>query len=73
LGKLSFKCQNYEKAESYLSSSLAVDPSVQAYRLLGDLYSTQGQQHKANMAYKQGLELASSGVVSQVDAVVMNS
>lgn len=73
LGKLSFKCQNYEKAESYLSSSLAVDPSVQAYRLLGDLYSTQGQEHKANMAYKQGLELASSGVVSQIDVVVMNS
>ncbi len=73
LGKLSVKCQNYEKAEDYLSKSLAIDPTVQAYRLLGDLYSVQGEEHKANSAYKQGLELASSGVVSQVDAAVLNS
>ena len=73
LGKLSFKCQDYEKAEDYLSKSLAIDPNVQAYRLLGDLYSAQGEEHKANLSYKRGLELASSGVVSQVDAVVLNS
>jgi HemY protein len=73
LGKLSFKCQNFEKAEDYLSKSLAIDPNVQAYRLLGDLYSAQGEEHKANLSYKRGLELASSGVVSQVDAVVLNS
>ncbi|MEQ1484274.1 heme biosynthesis HemY N-terminal domain-containing protein [Methyloglobulus sp.] len=73
LGKLSFKCQDYEKAEDYLSKSLAIDPNVQAYRLLGDLYSVQGEEHKANLSYKRGLELASSGVVSQVDAVVLNS
>lgn len=73
LGKLSVKCQNYEKAEDYLSKSLAIDPTVQAYRLLGDLYSVQGEEHKANSAYKQGLELASSGVVIQVDAAVLNS
>lgn len=73
LGKLSFKCQDYEKAEDYLSKSLAIDPNVQAYRLLGDLYSAQGEEHRANLSYKRGLELASSGVVSQVDAVVLNS
>jgi HemY protein len=73
LGKLSFKCQDFEKAEDYLSKSLAIDPNVQAYRLLGDLYSAQGEEHKANLSYKRGLELASSGVVSQVDAVVLNS
>ena len=73
LGKLSFKCKEYAKAENYLMKSNAIDPNVQAYRLLGDLYSAQGEEHKANMAYKQGLELASSGVVSQLEEAVMNS
>lgn len=73
LGKLSIKCQDYAKAEDYLTRSNAIDPTVQAYRLLGDLYTSQGEEHKANLAYKQGLELASSGVVNQVDAVVLNS
>jgi HemY protein len=71
LGKLSLVCQDYTKAEDYLSKSIAIDPNVQAYRLLGDLYSAQGDGHKANRSYKQGLELASSGVVSQVDAAVL--
>lgn len=73
LGKLSIKCQEYAKAEDYLTKSIALDPTVQAYRLLGDLCSTQGEEHKANTAYKQGLELASSGVISQIDAVVLDS
>jgi HemY protein len=71
LGKLSLKCKELEKAEQYLSASLAIDPSVQAYRLLGDLYAGKGEDHKANNAYKQGLELASSGVVSQIDTAMM--
>lgn len=73
LGNLSFKCQEYAKAEDYLTKSNAIDPNVQSYRLLGDLYSVQGEEHKANVAYKQGLELASSGVVSQLEEAVMNS
>jgi len=73
LGKLSLKCKEFSKAEEYLTQSIATDPTVQAYRLLGDLYSLQGEEHKANSCYKQGLELASSGVISQVDAVVLNS
>lgn len=73
LGKLSFVCQDHEKAEDYLTKSIAIDPNVQAYRLLGDLYSVQGGEHKANQCYKQGLELASIGLVSQIDAAVLNS
>jgi HemY protein len=73
LGKLSLIGQDYVKAEDYLTKSIALDPSVQAYRLLGDLFTTQGEEHKANKCYKQGLELASSGVVSQIDAAVLNS
>jgi HemY protein len=71
LGKLSLKCQELDKAEHYLAASLAIDPNVHAYRLLGDLYAGKGEDHKANTAYKQGLELASSGVVSQIDVVML--
>jgi len=70
LGKLSLVCQDYVKAEDYLAKSIAHDPNVQAYLLLGDLFSVQGEEHKANKCYKQGLELASSGVVSQIDAAI---
>jgi HemY protein len=73
LGKLGLVCKDYTKAEDYLTKSITLDPSVQAYRLLGDLFTTQGEEHKSNKCYKQGLELASSGVVSQVDAIVLNS
>lgn len=72
LGKLSLKCQDYIKSEDYLNNSIAIDPTVQAYRLLGELYTVQGDEHKANKCYKQGLELASSGVISQVDETVLN-
>ncbi len=71
LGKLSYKCNDYAKAEDYLKKSINIDPNVQAYRLLGDVLTAQGEEHKANLAYKQGLELASSGVVHQVDAEVL--
>lgn len=70
LGKFSMACSDYPKAETYLLDSIQIDPNVQAYRLLGDLYTLQGEEHKANNCYKQGLELASSGVVRQVDAVM---
>jgi HemY protein len=73
LGKISFKAEDYGKAENYLNRSITVEPNVQAYRLLGDLYSIQGEELKANKAYKQGLELASSGIVSQVNASVLGS
>ena len=73
LGKLSFKCQDYVKTEDYLNKSIVCDPTVQAYRLLGELYTLQGDEHKANNCYKQGLELASTGLISQIDQTVLNS
>ena len=68
LGKLSFKNKDYEKAEDYLNRSIAADPSVQAYRLLGDLLTVKGDEHRANICYKQGLELASTGLIKQIDS-----
>lgn len=73
LGKLSFKCQDYEKSENYLTQSISIDPTVQAYRLLGELYTVKGDEHQANTCYKQGLELASSGVIGQVDESILSS
>jgi HemY protein len=68
LGKLSNNCQDHVKAESYLSKSIQVEPTVQAYQLLGDLAYKQGDKDKASQCYKSGLEIASSEVVSQIDS-----
>ncbi|MEQ1529662.1 MAG: heme biosynthesis HemY N-terminal domain-containing protein, partial [Methylococcales bacterium] len=60
LGKLSLKCGDEVKAISYLSNSISLEPSVQAYQLLGDLCYSRGDKDKASECYKQGLELASN-------------
>jgi HemY protein len=69
LGKLCQKCQDPQKAEYYLSKSLEIEPTVQAYQLLGDLFYEQGNKDKASECYKNGLELASSAIVSRIDAI----
>ena len=56
------------KAESALAKSIAAEPTVQAYRLLGDLLLAQGDSDNAINCYKNGMELASSEVVSQINA-----
>jgi len=69
LGKLSLKCLDTEKAESYLSKSIAIEPTVQAYQLLGDLLFAQEQKERASQCYKNGLELASSEIVSRINTI----
>ncbi len=69
LGKLALKCGDNFKAESYLAKSIAAEPTVQAYQLLGDLFFAQGDKDNAIMCYKNGLELASSEIVSRIDSV----
>lgn len=69
LGKLSLKCADVEKAESYLSQSITAEPTVQAYQLLGDLLFARGDKDKASKCYKSGLELASSEIISRIDTV----
>jgi HemY protein len=69
LGKLSLKSGNNDNAEGYLLRSIAVEPSVQAYQLLGDLSYLQGDKDKASEFYKQGLELASSEIVKRIDTI----
>ena len=69
LGKLSLRCADTEKAESYLSRSIAMEPTVQAYQLLGELLYARGDKDKASECYRYGLELASSEVVSRIEMV----
>ncbi|MFZ2313629.1 MAG: heme biosynthesis HemY N-terminal domain-containing protein [Methylobacter sp.] len=69
LGKLSIKCSDSQKAENYLSKSIAIEPTVQAYQLLGDLLASQGNANKACQLYKTALELASSAIVSRIDLI----
>lgn len=69
LGKLSLKCNDPQKAEDYLSQSISIEPTVQAYQLLGDLLFTRADKDKACECYKYALELASSEIVNQIDVV----
>jgi HemY protein len=69
LGKLSQQCGDNDKAESYLRYSIAIEPTVQAYQLLGDLLFAQGDKDRACQCYKNALELASSEIVSRIDTV----
>ncbi len=65
LGKLSGRSNNPEKCESYLLGSLQIEPSVEAYRLLGDLLQSKGDQEKSIDCYKKGMEFASNSMVQQ--------
>ncbi|MFZ2406351.1 MAG: heme biosynthesis HemY N-terminal domain-containing protein [Methylobacter sp.] len=69
LGKLSMKCGDNQKAATYLTKSLSIEPTVSAYQLFGDLLSAQGDKDRASECYKQGLELASSEIVSRIDSI----
>ena len=67
LGKISLRCKEMDKAEQYLEKSIALEPSVSAYQLLGDLLFQKGDKNNAVECYKCGLELASGEVVQQVE------
>jgi HemY protein len=68
LGKLCINCGENSKAQDYLDKSLVLEPTVQAYQLLGDLLLTQGDKDKASDCYKAGLEIASNEIVGHVDS-----
>ncbi len=69
LGKLSMKCGDNQKAATYLTKSISIEPTVPAYQLFGDLLFAQGDKDRASECYKQGLELASSEIVSRIDSI----
>ena len=67
VGRLSLKQGELLQAEQYLTRSVAQEPTVQALQSLGDLLFSQGEKDRAAECYKQGLELASTQVVKDVD------
>ena len=67
LGKISGQCNDIEKSKNYLSRSIEIEPTVQAYQLLGDLLFAQGDKDQASQCYKQGIELASGEIVSGIN------
>ena len=68
LGKLAIQSGDTFKAESYLAKSIAAEPTVHAYQLLGDLLFAQDDKDNAITCYKKGVELASSAVINQINS-----
>lgn len=69
LGKLALKAQQLEKAEQYLLKSIHLDPSVDAFQLLGDLLIVKGDKDKACDYFKQALNLACSEVINRAESI----
>ncbi|RLA25916.1 MAG: heme biosynthesis protein HemY [Gammaproteobacteria bacterium] len=69
LGKISIKCEFSDKAKKYLAKSIGVEPTVEAYRILGNYLLEEGDQERASECFKLGLELASNEVINSVSAL----
>lgn len=69
LGKLALDAEQMEKAEQYLLKSLNLDPSVEAYQLLGHVMHSKDEKDKACEYYQKGLELASGELVRNIEAI----
>lgn len=67
LAKLAWRVQQWDKAMGYLKQSLAIEPSVEANQLMGDLLFRQNDPAAACHYYRSGLMLASDEVVSQIE------
>ncbi len=66
LGKISIKCEFSDKAKKYLAKSISLEPTVEAYRILGNFLAEEGDNKRAMECFKLGLELASNEVISYV-------
>ncbi|BBL72361.1 heme biosynthesis protein HemY [Methylogaea oryzae] len=67
LGRICYRSRLLDLAEQYLARSLAVEASVEAYHLMGELLAQRGDKAAASDYYRKGLLLASSEVVQQVE------
>jgi HemY protein len=61
LGKISLRNALWGKARSYLESSIAQQPTSEAYRLLGALLEQLQEPDQAAACYRQGIELVAQG------------
>ena len=62
LGKVSLRNALWGKARSYLESSIAHQPTPEAYRLLGSLLERLQEPEQAAECYRQGIELVAQGL-----------
>ena len=67
LAKLALRARQSEKARGYVQASLDREPSVEAYRLMGDVLLQQDQPVKACLFFRNGLLFAANEAVSQID------
>lgn len=67
LGKLALRAGQTEKAQGYVQSSLDLEPSVEAYRLMGDVLLQQDKPAKACLFFRNGLLFAANEAVAQID------
>jgi HemY protein len=67
LGKLAFRADDLEKARTYLERSLALEQSVEGYRLMGDVLLKLGNARSAADFYRRGLFYASDEVITQIE------
>ncbi len=58
LGKLALRDQEWNKAKSYLESTLSVTPNAEACQLLAGLLEQQGDRERAVEYYREGMRLA---------------
>jgi len=67
LAKLAWRTQDWDKVKNYLTQSLAIEPSVEAHQLMGDLLFRQNEYATACHHYRNGMMFASDEVVSQIE------
>lgn len=67
LGKLSLRANQLDKAATYLKASLAAEPSVEAYQLMGDVLMKENDPLSACQFFRNGLLFASNEVVALIE------
>jgi len=67
LAKLALRSNQAEKALAYAQASLDVEPSVEAFRLMGDILLHQEQPAKACLFYRNGLLFAANEALPRID------
>lgn len=69
LGKLALRARQLDKAGQYIQNSLDIEPSVEAFRLMGDVLLQQDQAVKACVFFRNGLLYASNEAIAQVEEI----
>jgi len=67
LAKLAWRVQDWNKVRDYLKQSLALEPSVEANQLMGDLLFRENDPVAACHYYRNGMLFASDEVVAQIE------